>query len=168
MKKPTKRADLPRRNSDNDKRRLDPAPDPQFINQLLSTVHYAGSSKHKRNPHLFDLKRFNGKRGDETLCDEHAGFSPEDMAGIPAIVQRGLKAGLIGDRVLWTIGDNGWIFEARLTNSETNEYHGYPVRPTEAIGEPVFRRYAEWASAHGAESDKQALQNCSAVYGFKL
>ena len=46
----------------------DPADD--LIERLLDTVHYEGSSKHKRHPHLFGLEPFNGERDDATLCDE--------------------------------------------------------------------------------------------------
>ena len=126
MRKPKKRPDLPSRRSDNDNRKLDTNPNSQKIAELLGCAHYVGSSKHKRNPHLFGLRPSNGKRGDETLCDEHAGFAPDDMQSVSAMLQRGLRAGLVGGRVIWAVADNGWIFEARLTNVVTFEYHGYP------------------------------------------
>ena len=169
MKKPIKRPDLPPRRSDNEKRRLDPDPDPDpdRIALLSSTIRYRGSPKHKRYPHLFGLEMFNGKRGDATLCDEHAGFSPQDMETIPEMIERGLRAGLVGKRMIWTVANNGQIFEARLTNSNTNEYHGYPVRSFEAIAESVYRRFAEWAAANGNSSDRNAVEACLVMYEFK-
>jgi len=166
MKKPTKRSDVPPRNKDNNKRRLGNDITPEVVGELLKTVTYKGSPKHKRNPGIFNLEPFNGVRGDATLCDDHANFQPADMAKIPGLIQRGLKAGLIGSN-LWTIGENGWIFECRLTNAAQNEYHGYPVRPTEAIAEPVYRRFKAWAEAAGDAADKQAAENCAALYGFR-
>ena len=73
------------------------------------------------------------------------------MADIPALIERGIRAGLIGHtaRLLWTVADDGWIFEARETNRETAEYHGYPVLPEESIGHLVFDRFVNWAEAHG-------------------
>lgn len=61
--------DLPPRRSDNDKRRLVEDPPPVLLERLESAVNYAGSSKHKRHPHLYNLPPFKGKRGDATLCD---------------------------------------------------------------------------------------------------
>lgn len=166
-KKPGKRSDIPPRDSDNDNRRLQDNVDQNSLATLKTTINYAGHPKHKRNPHLFGLGQFNGKRGDETLCDKHAGFTKAQMAGIPSLLQRGLEAELVGERIVWSIADDGWIFEARLTNRETNEYHGYPVRPSESIAELVFKRFAHWAKRHGSPSEKQAVLCCAERYGFE-
>ena len=42
----------------------------------------------------------------------------------------------------------------------TNEYHGYPVRPSEAIAELVYKRFSAWAIAHGNPQDQQAARAC--------
>lgn len=145
-------------------------PDPAdgLIARLLDTVHYEGSSKHKRSPHLFGLEPFNGDRDDATLCDE-ADFQPDQMADIPALVQRGIRAGLIGHtaRLLWTVADDGWIFEARETNRETAQFHGYPILPEESIGRLVFNRFADWANAHGTDADRSAAAACRLRYDFR-
>mgnify|MGYP000902506815 CR=1 FL=1 len=167
-KKPKKRSDIPRRDSDNDNRRLLDEIDHISLARLQESIRYAGHPKHKKNPHLFGLDRLNGKLGDATLCDAHAGFTVEQMKDIPLLLQRGLKAKLIGERIVWSIADDGWIFEARLTNCVTDEYHGYPVRPSEAIAELVFERFAHWAKNHGSRSEKEAVLRCADRYGFKL
>ena len=102
------------------------------------------------------------------------GFQPGDMAIIRGLVIRGLSAGLIGSRVedgvpsiLWTVSDQGWIFEARITNIGRAEYHGYPVRPSEAIADLVYARFSTWARLHGGDSDRQAAVNCQALHGFR-
>jgi hypothetical protein len=166
VKKPPRRPDIPSRNSDNNKRRLSQDTEAHDIGELLRKVRYKGSPKHKRNPKIFDLDPFHGDRGDATLCDDHANFLPRDMAKIPQLIERGLKAGLIGVNNLWTVGDGGWIFEGRLTNAIQFEYHGYPVRPTEAIAEPIYRRFRAWAEAEGADADRKAADNCAALYRF--
>jgi hypothetical protein len=96
------------------------------------------------------------------------------MLKIPSMIQRGISAGLIGKHVnqnvpsmIWTISDRGWIFEARVTNAGQFDYHGYPVRPSEAIAEKVYQRFAVWSQAHGSNADKQAGANCQALYGFR-
>ncbi len=115
---------------------------------------------------MFGLEPFRGDRGDATLCDYHADFKPADMADIPRLIERGLRARLIGTN-LWTVGDSGWIFECCVTNAVKAEYHGYPVRPTEAIGEAVYRRFRAWAEAEGNEVDRRAADNCAALYRFR-
>ena len=168
MTKPTVPPALRRRNADNLRRRLDPDPDPVMIGTLSRAARYGGSSKHKRNPAAFGLPPVNGARGDATLCDEHAGFTPDMMHMIPRLLQRGINAGLVGQagRILWTVGDDGWIYEARITNTEQHEYHGYPVRPAEPIAELVHRRFAVWAGQHGEDQDRAAERRCRDLYGF--
>jgi len=166
VKRPLKRSELPPRNADNNKRKLAREVPPERIAELRKTVNYKGSPKHKRNPVAFGLEPFRGDRGDATLCDEHANFQPINMASIPEMIDRGLRASLIGTN-LWAVADDGWIFEARLTNAIQAEYHGYPVRPTEAIAELVYLRFRAWVDADGNAADRQAAENCAALYRFK-
>ena len=114
-----------RRRSDNEKRRLLRDPTDNLVQDMLNYVHYQGSPKHKLQPHLFGLPPFSGQRGDATLCDD-ADFDPDQMAEIPMLIRRGIRAGLIGhtQRIIWTVADDGWIFEARETNRATAEFHG--------------------------------------------
>jgi hypothetical protein len=171
--KPPKRSDLPARRSDNDKRRLHPAPDRGALDALSVRAEYRGISKHKAKPLRFGLPLHSGPRGDETLCDEHAGFEPSDLEDARRLLVRGFAAGLVGHverqgipTVVWTVSDHGWIFEARVTNAGKAEYHGYPVRPSEAIAEQVFRRFVTWAQTVGSASDRQAAENCQVLYGI--
>jgi hypothetical protein len=132
---------------------------------LMDKVRYGGSSKHKRNPAVFGLEAFHGQRGDATLCDDHANFQPTDMSRVPLLARRGISAGLVGTNI-WTVDNNGWIYEAEITNAVQHEYHAYPVRPTDSIAETIYERYAEWAAEHGRASDRTAAANCKAKYGF--
>ena len=166
VKKPAKRPNVPVRNSNNDKRRMLSNPDPNYVNQLKQHVRYQGSSKHKRSPHAYGLPTFSGKRGDATLCDKDAGF--QNIQAIPQLIKRGLDAGLVGEQgIIWAIADDGWIFEARITNRGTTEYHGYPVLPSEPIAEKVYKRFSEWAEQFGNQSARQAAVRCKDLYGFK-
>lgn len=174
MKRPPPRLDLPARRSDNDKRRLHPAPDMATLSRLSDHVCYRGIAKHKAHPTEFGLATGSIRRGDATLCDEHAGFDRWAMAGIPQLLRRGIDAGLVGktlDRgvptIIWTISGTGWIFEVRLTNVAVFEYNGYPVRPTEAIAEPVYVRFRDWAAGEGTDEDREAATMCKALYGFR-
>ena len=145
-----------------------PDPPDDLVERLQHNVHYEGSPKHKRHPHLFGLEPFNGERDDATLCDE-AEFRPEQVREIPALIQRGIRAGLIGHtaRLLWTVADDGWIFEARETNRETTEFHAYPILPEESIARLVFDRFANWAQHHGTNADRSAAAACRLRYEFR-
>lgn len=167
VKKPAKRPTLPARRSNNEKRRLMSNPAPSYVKQLQQNITYQGSSKHKKTPHLYGLTPFQGNRGDATLCDRDANFQPANLNSIPEMIQRGLEAGLVGENgVIWAVADNGWIYEARITNVGKTEYHGYPVRSTEPIAEMVYKRFMEWVGDHGNELALQAVRKCKTLYGF--
>ncbi len=154
--------------SNNDKRRLMSNPDPEYIAQLREDITYQGSSKHKKNPHLFGLTPFQGDRGDATLCDRDANFQLANHESIPQIIQRALHAGLVGEHgIIWAVADNGWIYEARLTNIAQTEYHGYPVRSTEPIAELVYERFRDWAQENGNQMARHAARQCKTLYGFR-
>ena len=144
-----------------------PDPTDDLVQDMLNNVHYQGSPKHKLHPHLFDLPPFNGQRGDAALCDG-ADFEPGQMAEVPMLVQRGIRAGLIGhtQRIIWTVADDDWIFEACETNRATAEFHGYPVLPTEAIARAVFNRFSAWAEKQGTDTEQSACDSCRFRYGF--
>lgn len=161
--------DLPPRRSDNDKRRLAEDPSPALLAYLAAAVKYAGSSKHKLHPHLYGLPPFRGHRGDATLCDRDAGFGPSDMPSIPSMMHRGIKSGLVDEegRIIWAVADDGWMFEFRQTNATQSEYHGYPLRRTEAIAALIFRRFALWAQGQGTRIDQAAAESCRHKYRLR-
>ncbi|MGE4244068.1 hypothetical protein [Ramlibacter sp.] len=137
------------------------------MTELKSKIHYKGYSKHKKAPEAFGLPPYMKRRGDATLCDEHAGFRPVDMGLLPSMLERGLKSGLVGKGdIVWTVFDNGWIMECRVTNRISREYHGYPVRPGEAIAEGVYRRFAAYVrnSRSSTSGERAAMVNCKAMY----
>jgi hypothetical protein len=166
MKKPKNRSSLPPRRSDNQKRKLYTGLSADEVRARYGHAFYKGSPKHKLNPHLFGLEPFRGRRGDRTLCDKHSAFSPEDMERVPALMQRALRARLVGSHI-WTVDDNGWIYELALTNPANNERHGYPLRPSEAIAETVYRHFQSWALQEGSDADRAAALACRERYGFR-
>jgi len=133
---------------------------------LFDGLVYEGSPKHKLHPHVFGLSPFRGERGDRTLCDRHAGFGPDAMSRIPRLLGRARAASLVGN-FLWTIDDNGWVYELAVTNKTLKQYHGYPLRPSDAITEKVFARFRAWATLHGWPIDTAASRACQGFYGFR-
>jgi hypothetical protein len=166
MKRPPTRRD--KRRPDNVKRRLLSVPESELLQRLMDSARYRGSFRHKKHPLAFGLEISPGSaRGDATLCDEHAGFTPAKASTIPMLVQRGLRAGLVGrGNLIWTVGDDGWIFEGRPTNVVTSEYHGYPVLEGESIARLVYKRYSEWARTLGSNRDRNAAEQCKIRYRF--
>ncbi len=156
-KRPPDRIDLPR-TSENEKRQLlSPPPGAAERGALAERAWYRGYSKHKRHPHLWKLEPFQGYAPDRTFCED-AGFQVNDKPRIDYLLPRGIEAGLFGDllnrgdpTMLWTIDDNGWIYELRLTTPTQAEYHGYPMRPANAFGQKVIARFAEWLQTLSAK-----------------
>lgn len=148
MRRPTKRV-VTARSSDNVKRRLkDPIPDQDTRSALIARATFAGSAKHKLHPRAFGLEPAPSDE-DDTYCDGHAGFAPADMTRLPVLLRRGISVGLIGDNdkkgdptLLWTIDDDGWIFEGRITTPTQAVYHGYPLLPGDAFARKVIERVA--------------------------
>lgn len=160
---------LSARKSDNNKRSLLDDPPAALIEDLLRRATYEPSSKHKRHPHLYGLEPFRGNRSDGTMCDQHAEFKPAQVRTIPRLLRRGIQAGLIGhdERVIWTVGDDGWIYEGRKTNPARLEFHGYPLRHGEPIVTPVWRRFTAWADRNGSPVDRTAAVECGYRYGVR-
>jgi len=174
-RKPPDRIDLPRKESV--KRNLSPEPPSEAARtHLAGRAWYKGYGKHKRNPYIWDLDPWHGISADRTFCED-AGFELADKSRIDGLLERGIEAGLFGDLVdqgdptmLWTIDDNGWIYELRLTTASQAEYHGYPMRPSNVFGQKVVARYRAWletlpSSHHRAEPQlRRALHGASSRY----
>lgn len=144
------------RTSGNDPRRLSEAlPSPKARRTLAGRATFAPYSKHKKDPSAFGLRPYEGGHEDPSYCDAHAGFTPADVARAPGLLRRGLEAGLFGKVIkkgdpglLWSVDDNGWIYEARVTNPGYAVYHAYPVLPNETIAGKVLMRYADYVIAN--------------------
>ena len=153
MKRPSRRtADA--RSSDNQKRKLRTSPDQADLAALAARVRFEGSGKHKASPRAFGLEPVSPD-ADDTQCDGHADCMPADMPRLPALLERGVLAGLVSDRdnqgdpaILWTVDDDGWIYEARITTPTQAVYHGYPLLPGDAFARKVISRFDHYARAH--------------------
>jgi hypothetical protein len=86
------------RRSTNVKRRLRTPPlSDDALAKLSERVRYEPYAKHKRHPRAFGLEPIRGISEDPTYCDEHAGFTPDDMRRIPELIKRGIAVGLTSE-----------------------------------------------------------------------
>ena len=122
---------------DNPKSRkvLPPPAEAPPIEEIAQKARYAGSTHHRTMPDKHGRSPTN-KRG-RTKC-------PKDLQQNPDLVQEWLKQGILlrqfgkfakGDkfpRVVW-YKDGETIFEARLTNRASGEYHGFALRSGQTV-----------------------------------
>lgn len=164
-KKPPSRRVMARSASNDARRLVEPAPPVGARNALMAKATLGPYSKHKKNPHAYGLKSYTGADEDPSYCDEHAGFGPEDMPRAKGLLDRGIDAGLFGGApkkgdpgLLWSVDDNGWIYEAQVTNPGYSVYHAYPVLPGEAIARKVLLRYADYVRGGHANLQNSLAQ----------
>lgn len=73
-------------------------------------------------------------RSDKSKCDH---FRTEDWPKLRAILQRSIRDECVHETFRGNFPSRVWAFingtlhEARLTNQETGEYHGFPIEYTE-------------------------------------
>jgi len=146
-KKPAPRVVVQRSRNNANRRLIDVVPSTESRRELSVRVNYDGYSKHKINPRAYKLRPYAGQDEERTYCDAHANFGKENLDRIPALLVRGVMLGLwsaqtSGDvpSLLWTVAENGWIFELRITNADQAQYHGYPVLPGDAFARHVLNR----------------------------
>jgi hypothetical protein len=144
------------RSSENDPRELlEPSPPLAAREALAANATLVPYAKHKKSPGEYGLKPYEGEHEDPSYCDDHAGFWKKDMdERAEMLLQRGVLAGLWGDKtkkgdpsMLWSVDNNGWLYEAQITNPGYAQYHAYPVQPTEAIARKVLARYANYVES---------------------
>lgn len=148
------------------KRKLQEHTSSADVESRFAGITYGGSQEHKAHPHLFGLVASGFPPPDATLCDRDARFAPADMVRIPALLDRARRARLVGN-LIWTVDDNGWIYELQITNSVRNEHHGYPLRAGDPFVERIFRYFNTWAASDGTDDDRRAAEACRNRYGLR-
>jgi hypothetical protein len=98
---------------------------------LAARVQYTGNPQHKRNPGDFGLVPPAAPRQNATLCDAAGVFTQAEAS---ALLKAGVEAGLVSERIeqgfptqIWSIRNDGVVFEAELENPRLGHYHGYPM-----------------------------------------
>jgi hypothetical protein len=126
----------------NPKRKLG-NPDEFDLADLEARVQYGGNPEHKRYPLDYGLTPPASARPGKSLCDQLRSIRKTEAL---ALLQQGLKSGLISERVIagwpqniWTV-TNAEIYEAQLENAELGFYHGYPMPLADVFRERILDR----------------------------
>lgn len=119
------------------------AADISYGKALAAEVHYTGNPAHKRDPGDFDLTPPSAARQNATLCDDAGLFKRKDAK---LLLRNGAKKGLVDARskgefplLIWSVNDDGIVFEAQLENAEQGDYHGYPMPISDPLRPDILR-----------------------------
>lgn len=103
---------------------------------LTGAVRYVGSGHHKRNPADYGLPRAN-PRPTKSLCDLERTILLDEAR---QLVASGIQYGLFSEpqedgfpKFIWSVSENGEVFEAKTDIHGTGEYHGYPLEDEDAM-----------------------------------
>lgn len=165
MTKPSRRDTLPQRDDAHRKRSLYETGQLKELAERFAGIRYGCAGKHKANPYLFGVAPYHGTDSDRSLCDQHAGFLKEDLQRIQSLLKRAEAASLAGN-LIWSVDDTGWIYELQITNAGRNEWHGYPMLPTDPFARTVWSRFRAWAHQAGQPADKNAALACATLYNL--
>ena len=99
------------------------------LGHLAERARYCSNRNHKR-------KMFDGSTGmarpDKTLCDRTFANTQEKSE---RLLREAIRRGMISQQMrrhwpqnVWGVDEKGEVYQANLTNSETGEYHGFPIR----------------------------------------
>ena len=117
---------------------------PDELDRLARRANYRSNRSHKR-------KMFDGSAGlarldlDKTLGDDTESNTQESSE---ELLREAFRRGMVSRQVrqawpqnAWGVDESGEVYQANLTNSETGEYHGFPIRNEGRFLEQIR---AEW------------------------
>ncbi|MFP5269191.1 MAG: hypothetical protein ACLGGO_02770 [Coleofasciculus sp.] len=112
---------------------------------LSSQAQYGGNPEHKRNPGDFNLTPPSVPRAGKSLCDSVKVFTKKEDLDL---LRKGIKTGLVSDRVVgqwpknvWSVMDDETPLEAQLESVEQGSYHGYPMQKEDPFCEEVIEQW---------------------------
>ena len=115
------------------------------LNRMENTASYRPSPYHKSSG---GPETDAAPRPDKTICDGPAtGGHRKPLLLLRAGIRRGMVSRQTRrgwPRQVWAVGDDGVVYEGQLSNEQTGEYHGYPMKKGDGfagfIGEEWERR----------------------------
>ncbi len=96
---------------------------------LAGRLRYVGSANHKLHPGNYGFTPPQNPRPSKSPCDE---FRPILLGEAATLFRRGIELGMISPptaggapKYVWSVGDNGEVFEAKSYGDGSAGYHGY-------------------------------------------
>ena len=115
------------------------------LRRMETTARYRPSPYHKTRPLSGRQPVAPAPRPDKTICDSpSAGTCPNAIELLRAGFRRGMVSRQIRrgwPRNVWAVDEDGVVYEAQLSNAETGEYHGYPMKQGDGFAAFIA---AEW------------------------
>lgn len=115
---------------------------------LAARITYTGSAHHKRRPGDYGFQPPVNPRPNKDVCDAK-GKRQVLLTEAQSFFAAGLRKGMVSapgtnglPKYVWSVDENGDVFEAKARPERETEYHGYRL----GADEDTMRRYilAEW------------------------
>lgn len=114
--------------------------------RLERDVRYIGSANHKLHPAAYGFPRPE-PRPNKSVCDmERDILLPEAKQLVARGIQYDMFSELQADgfpKFIWSVSENGEVFEAKTDRNGTGEYHGYPLEDEDAMYKYVISVWKE-------------------------
>lgn len=115
------------------------------LRRMEKTARYCPSPYHKTRPLSGHWLAAPTPRPDKTICD---GPSAGSHRNAIELLMAGFRRGMVSRQVrrgwprnVWAVDEDGVVYEAQLSNEETGEYHGYPMKQGDGFAAFIA---AEW------------------------
>lgn len=114
--------------------------------QLAGAVRYVGSASHKLHPAAYGFPR-SEPRPQKSLCDMvRPILLPEAVKLVADGIERGMFSEPQSDgfpKFIWSVSEQGEVFEAKTDRHGTGEYHGYPLEDEDSMRDHVLSVWNE-------------------------
>ena len=108
------------------------AVDRDELQRMETTAVYRPSPHHKAHSLSGARRAVPAPRPDKTICD---GPSAGTHRNAIELLMAGFRRGMVSRQIrrgwprnVWAVDEDGVVYEAQLSNEETGEYHGYPMK----------------------------------------
>jgi hypothetical protein len=114
---------------------------------LAERVTYGGNGEHKLHAADYGIAPPPTPRPGKTLCDAEGPFP---QATALALLKAGAAKGMVSrqlrrrlPQLIWSVADDGTVYESQLENSALASYHGYPMPAADPFRERVLEEWRQ-------------------------
>lgn len=126
---------MPKRQGNRPDRRIQAAGSfsEDLLGQLTTRVRYEGSSHHKLRPGDYGFDPPSNPRASKSVCDD---IRPILLREAQLLFGLGISKGMISrlnddglPKYIWAVDARGEVYEAKVSRSKPDTYHGYRLGP---------------------------------------